>query len=136
MFWSWDGHYRLEEAIRELWRAAGYNSSAVHSLLGIVYSHAGLNHQAVAELKRAIDIDPTSSLHLDRLAEAYVMAGRYDDARDTYDRALAIEPDAQASVVFSAVPFLYAGQFEEARQRLAPGPQDAVHIDHGAAHVA
>lgn len=34
MFWSWDGHYRVEDAIRELGRAAGHNSSAAHSLLG------------------------------------------------------------------------------------------------------
>src|SRR5258708_25613684 len=118
MFWSWDGHYRVEDAIRELRRATGYNSSAVHSLLGLIYSHAGLDRQALGELQRAIEIDPTNSLHVDRLAEAYVWAGRYADARAAYDRALAIEPDVQASIAFSAIPYLYALQFDEARRRL------------------
>jgi len=49
-------------------------------------------------------------VHLDRLAEAYVWAGRYDEARAAYNRALAIEPDARASIAFSAIPFLYARQ--------------------------
>jgi tetratricopeptide (TPR) repeat protein len=118
MFWSWDGHYRVEDAIRELRRATDYNSSAVHSMLGGIYSHAGLDKQAVRELNRAIEIDPTNSLHMDRLAEAYVWAGRYDDARAAYTRALEIEPDAQASIAFSAIPFLYARQFDETRRRL------------------
>src|SRR5258708_5596712 len=114
MFWSWDGHYRIEDAMRELRRATGYTSSAAHSLLGLIYSHAGLDRQAIGELKRAIEIDPTNSLHLDRLGEAYVWAGRYDDARAAYARALAIEPDMQASIAFSAIPFLYAAHFNEA----------------------
>lgn len=118
MFWSWDGHYRVEDAIRELRRTTDYNSSAVHSLLGNIYSHIGLDKQAIRELNRAIEIDPTNSLHLDRLAEAYVWAGRYDDARAAYDHALVIEPDVQASIAFSAVAFLYVRQFDEARRQL------------------
>src|SRR5258707_10294302 len=71
MFWSWDGHYRVEDAIRELRRATGYDSSAVHSMLGGIYSHPGLDRHALGGLQPAIEIDPTNSLHLDRLAGAY-----------------------------------------------------------------
>lgn len=122
--WSWNGHYQIEEAIRELRRPAGYNSSAVRSLLGVLYHNVGLDRQAVSELKRAIEIDPANSLHLDRLAVAYVWAGRYDDARAAYEQAFAIESEAKGSLVYSAIPFLYARQFDEARRRLesARGP--------------
>jgi DNA-binding winged helix-turn-helix (wHTH) protein/TolB-like protein/Flp pilus assembly protein TadD len=120
-YWSWEGHYQVEEAIRELRRAAGYNSSDVHSRLGAIYFHAGLDRLAVAELKRAIEIDPANVLHLDRLAQAYVWGGRFDDARAAYERAFALESEAQGSIAISAVPFLYARQFEEARRRLETG---------------
>ena len=120
-YWSWDGHYQVEEAIRALRRAAGNNSSDIHSRLGAIYFHAGLDRQAVAELKRAIEIDPANVLHLDRLAQAYVWAGRFGDARAAYEKAFAIESEAQGSIAISAVPFLYARQFEEARRRLEVG---------------
>src|SRR5439155_7551805 len=118
------------EAIRELRRGAGYNSTAVHSLLGVLYHKVGLHRQAIAELKRAIEIDPANSLHQDRLAEGYVWAGRYDDARAAYERAFALESEAKGSLVFSAIPFLYARQFDEAHRRLesarVPAAQDRV----------
>ena len=118
MLWGWWGRYQVEEAIRELRGAGQYSFSAANSLLGNIYSHCGLNEQAIRELKRAGEIDPTSSQHQDRLAEAYVWAGRYDDARAAYDQVLAIEPDSRSSLVFSAIPFLQAHKFEEARRRL------------------
>jgi TolB-like protein/Flp pilus assembly protein TadD len=118
VFWSWNGHYRIEEAIRELRRAPGKNSSAVHSLLGVLYHNAGLDAQAIAELQRAIAMDPTNSLHLDRLGAAYVWAGRFDEARSAYARALAVGSEAKGRLVYSALPFLYAHQFDEARRRL------------------
>jgi DNA-binding winged helix-turn-helix (wHTH) protein/TolB-like protein/Tfp pilus assembly protein PilF len=117
-FWSWDSHYQIEEAIRELRRGAGYNSVAVRSLLGVIYSHVGLDRQAIAEVKRAIEIDPANSLYLDRLAQVYVWTGRYDDARAAYGRAFALESEAQGTLMTSALPYLYARQFEEARRRL------------------
>lgn len=128
VLWSWNGHYRIEAAIRELRRDAGYNSSEVRSTLGVLYHHAGLHRQAIAELKRALEIDPANSLYLDRLAEGYVWAGRYDDARAAYERAFAVESEAKGSLVYSAIPFLYAHQFEKARRRLesarTPAAQD------------
>jgi DNA-binding winged helix-turn-helix (wHTH) protein/TolB-like protein len=117
-FWSWNGHYQIEEAIRELRRGAGYNSVAVRSLLGVIYAHAGLDRQAIAEVKRAIEIDPANSLHLDRLAQVYVCTGRYDEARAAYQRAFELESESQGTLNNSAIPYLYARQFEEARRRL------------------
>jgi DNA-binding winged helix-turn-helix (wHTH) protein/TolB-like protein/Tfp pilus assembly protein PilF len=116
--WSWNGHYQIEEAIRELRRGAGYNSVEVRSLLGVIYAHAGLDRQAIAEVKRAIEIDPANSLYLDRLAQVYVNVGRYDDARVAYGRAFALESESQGTLTNSAIPYLYARQFEEARRRL------------------
>ena len=130
VLWSWNRHYRIEEAIRELRRPAGHNSSEVHSQLGVLYHHAGLHRQAISEQKRSLEIDPSNSLYLDRLAEGYVWAGRYDDARAAYERAFAFESEAKGSLVFSAIPFLYARRFEEARRRLesarTPAAQDRV----------
>ena len=116
--WSWGGHFQIEEAIRELRRAAGYNSSGVHSLLGVLYSVSGLDRQSITELKRAIEIDPSNALYMDRLAQAYVFLGRYDEARAAYERVFAIESEHDGTLHTSAIPFLYAHRFDEARRRL------------------
>jgi tetratricopeptide (TPR) repeat protein len=124
--WSWNGHYQIEEAIRELRRGAGQNSVAVRSLLGVIYSHVGLNRQAITEGKRAIEIDPANALYLDRLGQVYVNAGRYDDARVAYGRAFALESESQGTLTHSAIPYLYSRQFEEARRRLESDATNAV----------
>jgi Flp pilus assembly protein TadD len=116
--WSWDAHYQIEEAIRELRRGAGYNSVEVRSLLGVLYAHVGLDRQAISEEKRAIEIDPANSLYLDRLGQVYVWTGRYDDARAAYGRAFALESEAQGTLQQSAIPYLYTRQLKEARHRL------------------
>ena len=117
-FWSWKNHYQIEEALRELRRSTDYNSDAVHSFLGAVYSHTGLDRQAVAALKRAIEIDPGNSLHLDRLAAAYVWAGQFSEARAAYERAFSVQSESEGSLPISALPFLYERKFDEARRRL------------------
>ena len=118
MFWSWYGRYQVEEAIRELRGAGAQNSSAAYSLLGNIYSHAGLVPQALGAFRRAREIDPTSALHLERLAAVYVWAGRFDEAQATYRQVLALEPKERNVEVFSAMPFLYTGKFSEARRIL------------------
>jgi Tfp pilus assembly protein PilF len=45
--YSWNGHYQIEEAMRELRSRSGYNSSAVRSLFGVLYHHVGLDRQAI-----------------------------------------------------------------------------------------
>ena len=117
-FWSWRGRYQIEEAIRELRRGAGHNDAALRSLLGVLYSHVGLERQAIAELRRAIEIDPANSLYLDRLAQAWVWLGRYSEARAAYERAFAMESEEKGYLVVSAIPFLYSRDFQEARLRL------------------
>lgn len=117
-FWSWKGGYQVENAIRELRRGARYNDAAVRSLLGVLYSHAGLERQAVAESQRAIEIDPANSLYADRLAAVYVSLGRHQEARAAYDRAFALESEEKGNLAMSAIPWIHARDFHEARRRL------------------
>lgn len=117
-FWSWRGRYQMEDAIRELRRGAGYNNADVRSMLGVLYAHAGLERQAIAELRRAMEIDPTNSLHPDRLAQAWVCLGQYPEARAAFERAFAMESEHKGDLAASAIPFVYARDFQQARQRL------------------
>ncbi len=64
----------------------------VHSTLGAVYSTLGKNSEAVAELKRAITLAPTSDLGYRRLGTAYQSSGRGDQAIEAFQKAIELNP--------------------------------------------
>ncbi len=64
----------------------------VHSALGRVYLKTGKTAEALAELKRALALAPSSDDALRRLAEAYLAANRPQDAIETYKKAVEINP--------------------------------------------
>ena len=132
--WSWKGGYQVEKAIRELRRGAGHNDAAVRSLLGVLYSHVGLERQAIAESRRAMEIEPANALYADRLAAAYVSLGRYQEARDAYDRAFAMESEEKGNLGMSAIPWIHTRDFQQARRRLekarARNPRQIVALAH------
>jgi tetratricopeptide (TPR) repeat protein len=122
MFWSLDGHFQIDEAIRELRLAERLDPSIGHSLLGNMYSHVGLDEEAARELQRAIEIDPTDVTHYDRLAESKVWSGQYDEAIAAYEKVLSMKPANHTSYSFGALPFLYERRYDEAQRRLQQAP--------------
>jgi serine/threonine protein kinase/tetratricopeptide (TPR) repeat protein/TolB-like protein len=68
------------------------NLPEVHATLGDVYSALGKNAEAIAELKRAITLAPTSDLGYRRLGAAYMASGRSDQAIETFKKAIALNP--------------------------------------------
>jgi tetratricopeptide (TPR) repeat protein len=68
------------------------NLPEVHATLGAVYSALGKNAEAIAELKRAITLAPTSDLGYRRLGAAYLASGRSDQAIETFKKAIALNP--------------------------------------------
>jgi serine/threonine protein kinase/tetratricopeptide (TPR) repeat protein len=68
------------------------NLPEVHSTLGAVYSKLGKNAEAIAELKRAITLAPTSDLGYRRLGIAYLASGRNDQAIETFKKAIELNP--------------------------------------------
>ena len=60
LLWTGWGGYQNEEAIRELLIAKRLDPHSARPDLAPIYQHCGLDDLAVAELKRALEIDPTS----------------------------------------------------------------------------
>ena len=74
---------------------AGRLSSAlpeVHLALGSVYSTTGKNAQAIAELKRALELAPNSDDGYRRLGDAYWASGQSSDAIAAYQSAVSANP--------------------------------------------
>lgn len=64
----------------------------VHSTLGTVYSKLGKNNEAIAELKRAISLAPTSDLGYRHLGMAYLASGKSDQAFEAFQKAIQLNP--------------------------------------------
>lgn len=64
----------------------------VHLSLGSVYSMTGKNAQAIAELKRALELAPNSDEAYQRLGDAYRASGQIDDAIAAYQKAVSANP--------------------------------------------
>jgi eukaryotic-like serine/threonine-protein kinase len=64
----------------------------VHSTLGTVYSKLGKNNEAIAELKRAITLAPTSDLGYRHLGMAYLAGGKSDQAFEAFQKAIQLNP--------------------------------------------
>lgn len=60
LLWSVYENYRNDEALRETILAKQLNPNATHGELAALYGHVGLDDLASAELRRELEIDPTS----------------------------------------------------------------------------
>ncbi|MBK5293379.1 MAG: protein kinase [Acidobacteriia bacterium] len=80
MLWSIHGGFRIREAILELRRAVELNPNAGYGSLAALYSHMGLEQQALAGMEKAIAIDPLSQLVRSRMVEGNALLGRFDES--------------------------------------------------------
>jgi len=65
-----------------------------HNLLGMILASRGRPADAVAELRRAADLDPDNPRFAANLASALARVERWDEAAETYERAAALDPSA------------------------------------------
>jgi serine/threonine-protein kinase len=64
----------------------------VHFALGSVYSATGKTSEAIAELKRALELAPNSDDGYRRLGSAYLSQGEKDPAVTAYKKAIEVNP--------------------------------------------
>jgi tetratricopeptide (TPR) repeat protein len=99
--WDWQG------AEREYQRAIELNSSYVtaHQYYGLYLSDMGRHPEAIAEGKKAVELDPLSLPVRNSLAARFQLARRYDDAIEQFSKAL--EMDANFSFARSNLGWTY-----------------------------
>lgn len=68
------------------------NLPEVHFSLGSVYDATGKTAEAIAELRRALELAPNSDDAYRRLGSAYMSAGRKNEAIRAYEKAVNLNP--------------------------------------------
>jgi serine/threonine protein kinase/tetratricopeptide (TPR) repeat protein len=64
----------------------------VHTALGGVYSATGKSAEAIAELRRALELAPSSDDGYRRLGDAFRASGRREEAIQAYQKAIEVSP--------------------------------------------
>jgi eukaryotic-like serine/threonine-protein kinase len=86
----------------------------VHFSLGNAYNATGESTQAMAELKRAIELAPNSDEGYRRLGMAYESTGRKEDALKAYQKAIAINPYYWVNLNALGVAYTNFGDYDKA----------------------
>ena len=87
--WDWEG------AEREYKRAIALNPgyATAHQWFSFFLSRTGRHEKAIMEAKRASELDPLSPIITLRLAQAFYLARRYEEAKEALQRTFEISPD-------------------------------------------
>jgi eukaryotic-like serine/threonine-protein kinase len=94
MYFAKRDHVWAEKALEAAQQAQRLddNLPEVHFSLGSVYDATGKTAEAIAELRRALDLAPNSDDAYRRLGSAYMSAGRKNEAIRAFEKAVDLNP--------------------------------------------
>ncbi len=108
----------LEPAVAAVQRALALNDSLHwnHWILGSIYLYQQQYDQALAEMERAVALDPTEAESYAFLAEVLSRVGRTEDALEAAAQALRLKPEfVDEHLAGVGTAYAVAGRYEEAR---------------------
>lgn len=113
LFWNdWDWQGAEKECLKAL--EIDPNNPDSHGYYAIVLSNTGRHAEAVAEAKRARELNPLD-LGISALEGQYLLhAGRADEALIQLQKTSALEPNYPMSHLFAASAYIEKGMFAEA----------------------
>lgn len=104
-----------------LWPAtakAAPSGAPIHNNLGDVYARKGDHEKAIAEFKKAIEINPRYGDAYHNLANIYQATGRSNEAEENYKKALNINPNIWQSHQNLSAIFFERGDKEKALEHI------------------
>jgi eukaryotic-like serine/threonine-protein kinase len=90
------------------------NFAAAHWRYGVYLSAMGRHEEAIAEAKRAQELEPLSVLISDVVGYIYLQARKYDQSIEELRNALEMEPNFALALIDRADAYLQKGEYEEA----------------------
>lgn len=111
IMFSEPGGWRIEEAVKELLMAQQIDPNVGHEELADMYLHIGLEDLMDREIRRALEIDPTSEWIKLQMLVFYLVLNRYDDY-------LKVKNEHFPEVPVQAGYFLVKGDLAKAKELL------------------
>jgi len=101
------------------------NNSELPEYIGYVQRRQGKFEQALANLKKASELDPRYGRLIEEIGDTYVHLRNYPEAERCYNRAISLRPDSPISYSSKAWLYLFwEGKTEKARAVLEEASQN------------
>jgi serine/threonine-protein kinase len=92
------------------------NNSELIAAIGYVQRRQGKFEQGLANIKKAYELDPLSSVLAMEVGTTFIFLRRYSEAERYYERAISLAPDVPGAYYFKAwLYLLWEGSTEKAR---------------------
>lgn len=118
------GSGRTDDAVRCWERCMELDSGlgpSLHAAIGSVAFEEGKLDSAAKHYRRAVDLDPGSSVYPVHLAEALIDRGKYEEAVEVLAKNLKAWPRSMPAHVLIGQAYFQLRQYEKARQHLEVG---------------
>jgi TolB-like protein/DNA-binding winged helix-turn-helix (wHTH) protein/Tfp pilus assembly protein PilF len=119
-----DFEYDWQGAEREFKRAIELNPNYADAHFRYAWTYLtplGKSEQAIAEMKKALELDPFSRIYNTVFGLTYFYARRYDEAQAQFTKAVGLDPDFFVTHYHFAWLYSQVGQFENATSELTKG---------------
>jgi len=126
-FYHYWGHLDYDHALEQfaIARKSQPNNSVLLSGVGWVQRRQGKFERALANLKRACELDPLSNLLSTTVAQTFMILRKYPEAERYYERAILLRFDVPRPYLWRARShLLWEGNTEKARAVLEEGLQN------------
>ena len=98
-------HKEAIEAIKKAIRLNPFPPNWYFMILGLAYCHAGMYEEAIAALKKTLRVSPDNLFAHTRLAAAYSLSGREQEARAEAGEILRINPKLSLQHFAKTMPY-------------------------------
>jgi len=119
-----DFEYDWPGAEQEFKRAIQLNPNYAEAHFRYAYSYLtpfGKSEQAIAEMKKALELDPFSRIYNTVLGITYFYARKYDQAEEQFKKAIELNPDFFVTYYHFAWLYSQTGQYRNAISELTKG---------------
>jgi len=128
-YYYYHGHMDYERALEHFYQALKGPEDTSDVLTGISYvqRRQGKYEQSVANLKKAVELDPRATIKAYEIGQSYLFLRDYKESERYTDQAISLSPDLSEAYGWKARLYLvWEGSIEKALKVIEEAPQ-AVH---------
>ncbi|GAH54424.1 unnamed protein product, partial [marine sediment metagenome] len=126
-WYHYHGYLDYDRALEQfaIARKSQPNNSNILGGIGFVQRRQGKFEQALANIKRACELDPRSGKLAEEVGETYMLLRNYPEAERYFNRAISLSPDVPLAYNYKAwIYVLWEGSTEKARAVLEEALQN------------
>ena len=110
------GEERMEESVEiaRLGLVVDSEAKDIYNALGVTYMEMGRHDEAIAALRRYVELAPEDPNIYDSLGMAYQWSGHYAEAMQAFEKALSLNPRFEIALLHLGNTYVWQGRYRDA----------------------